>query len=152
MSRRACVFLSFGCPQAKVPFFAVSGSDFVEMYVGVGASRVRDLFKQAREQAPSIVYIDEIDAIGKARSSGGQQSNQERETTLNQLLVELDGFSGDAVGAQRSRRAVRQHVYALASRGRLAFVLPSSGRGTAGVFLTGVPCDAESRTNRRWWS
>jgi ATP-dependent Zn protease len=62
------------------------------MYVGVGASRVRDLFKQAREAAPSIIYIDEIDAIGKARSSGSGRSNQERESTLNQLLVEMDGF------------------------------------------------------------
>lgn len=82
--------------EAKVPFYSVSGSDFVEMFVGVGASRVRDLFKKARENKPSIIYIDEIDAVGKARKSGnGQGGNQERETTLNQLLVEMDGFNSE---------------------------------------------------------
>lgn len=82
--------------EAKVPFFSISGSDFVEMFVGVGASRVRDLFKQAREKAPCIVFIDEIDAIGRARGrSGFQGGNDERENTLNQLLVEMDGFSTD---------------------------------------------------------
>eukprot|EP00040_Diaphanoeca_grandis_P044548 m.12686 g.12686 ORF g.12686 m.12686 type:complete len:824 (+) comp9410_c0_seq1:301-2772(+) len=82
--------------EAQVPFFAVSGSDFVEMFVGVGASRVRDLFKKARESKPAIIYIDEIDAVGKARSSGGEGGNQERETTLNQLLVEMDGFNTES--------------------------------------------------------
>lgn len=82
--------------EAKVPFFSLSGSDFVEMFVGVGASRVRDLFKQAREKAPSIIFIDEIDAIGRARGKNTFQSNDERENTLNQMLVEMDGFSGDA--------------------------------------------------------
>lgn len=82
--------------EAAVPFFSISGSDFVEMFVGVGASRVRDLFKQAREKAPCIVFIDEIDAIGRARGkSGFQGGNDERENTLNQLLVEMDGFSTD---------------------------------------------------------
>ena len=82
--------------EAGVPFFSISGSDFVEMFVGVGASRVRDLFKQAREKAPCIVFIDEIDAIGRARGrSGFQGGNDERENTLNQLLVEMDGFSTD---------------------------------------------------------
>lgn len=82
--------------EASVPFFSMSGSDFVEMFVGVGASRVRDLFKQAREKAPCIVFIDEIDAIGRARGRGGiQGGNDERENTLNQLLVEMDGFSTD---------------------------------------------------------
>ncbi|MGH1436823.1 MAG: ATP-dependent zinc metalloprotease FtsH [Lewinella sp.] len=82
--------------EAAVPFFSISGSDFVEMFVGVGASRVRDLFKQAREKAPCIVFIDEIDAIGRARGRGGMQGgNDERENTLNQLLVEMDGFSTD---------------------------------------------------------
>ena len=82
--------------EAGVPFFSISGSDFVEMFVGVGASRVRDLFKQAREKAPCIVFIDEIDAIGRARGKGQMQGgNDERENTLNQLLVEMDGFSTD---------------------------------------------------------
>ena len=82
--------------EAGVPFFSISGSDFVEMFVGVGASRVRDLFKQAREKAPCIVFIDEIDAIGRARGRGNMQGgNDERENTLNQLLVEMDGFSTD---------------------------------------------------------
>jgi AFG3 family protein len=81
--------------EAKVPFFSISGSEFVEMFVGVGASRVRDLFKQAREKAPCIIFIDEIDAIGRARGKNMMQSNDERENTLNQLLVEMDGFSGD---------------------------------------------------------
>ena len=81
--------------EAGVPFFSISGSDFVEMFVGVGASRVRDLFKQAREKAPCIVFIDEIDAIGRARGRGNIQGNDERENTLNQLLVEMDGFSTD---------------------------------------------------------
>ncbi len=82
--------------EAGVPFFSISGSDFVEMFVGVGASRVRDLFKQAREKAPCIVFIDEIDAIGRARGKNAMQGgNDERENTLNQLLVEMDGFSTD---------------------------------------------------------
>ncbi|MFK8008847.1 MAG: ATP-dependent zinc metalloprotease FtsH [Saprospiraceae bacterium] len=82
--------------EAAVPFFSISGSDFVEMFVGVGASRVRDLFKQAREKAPCIVFIDEIDAIGRARGKGQMQGgNDERENTLNQLLVEMDGFATD---------------------------------------------------------
>ncbi len=79
--------------EANVPFFSISGSDFVEMFVGVGASRVRDLFKQAKEKSPCIVFIDEIDAVGRARSkNGGFSSNDERENTLNQLLTEMDGF------------------------------------------------------------
>ena len=81
--------------EAQVPFFSLSGSDFVEMFVGVGASRVRDLFKQAREKAPCIIFIDEIDAIGRARGRNAIMSNDERENTLNQLLVEMDGFGGD---------------------------------------------------------
>lgn len=78
--------------EAKVPFFSLSGSDFVEMFVGVGASRVRDLFKQAQQQAPCIIFIDEIDAIGKSRDSRYGNGNDEREQTLNQLLSEMDGF------------------------------------------------------------
>ncbi len=80
--------------EAQVPFFSLSGSDFVEMFVGVGASRVRDLFKQAKEKAPCIVFIDEIDAIGRARGKNQiTGANDERESTLNQLLTEMDGFS-----------------------------------------------------------
>ncbi|MFT4156063.1 ATP-dependent zinc metalloprotease FtsH [Parafilimonas sp.] len=82
--------------EAQVPFFSMSGSDFVELFVGVGASRVRDLFKQAREKAPCIIFIDEIDAIGRARGRNAIVSNDERENTLNQLLVEMDGFSGES--------------------------------------------------------
>ncbi|MBR5287179.1 MAG: ATP-dependent zinc metalloprotease FtsH [Clostridia bacterium] len=78
--------------EAKVPFFSISGSEFVEMFVGMGAARVRDLFKQAGEKAPCIVFIDEIDAIGKRRDQGGLGGNDEREQTLNQLLTEMDGF------------------------------------------------------------
>ncbi len=80
--------------EAQVPFFSISGSEFVEMFVGMGAARVRDLFKQAQEKAPCIVFIDEIDAIGKKRDSGQFGGNDEREQTLNQLLSEMDGFDG----------------------------------------------------------
>lgn len=81
--------------ESKVPFFSISGSEFVEMFVGMGAARVRDLFKQAQEKAPCIVFIDEIDAIGKSRNSGAMGGNDEREQTLNQLLAEMDGFEAD---------------------------------------------------------
>lgn len=93
--------------EAEVPFFSVSGSEFVEMFSGVGASRVRDLFKKAKEKAPAMIWIDEIDAIGKARAGAGMRGgNDEREATLNQLLVEMDGFSSD------------QHVVVLAGTNR----------------------------------
>ena len=81
--------------EANVPFFSISGSEFVEMFVGMGASKVRDLFKQAKEKAPCIVFIDEIDAIGQKRNSGNMGGNDEREQTLNQLLTEMDGFEGN---------------------------------------------------------
>ncbi|MEA4847771.1 MAG: ATP-dependent zinc metalloprotease FtsH [Clostridiaceae bacterium] len=81
--------------ESKVPFFSISGSEFVEMFVGMGAARVRDLFKQAQEKAPCIVFIDEIDTIGKKRDNGGIGGNDEREQTLNQLLAEMDGFNGE---------------------------------------------------------
>lgn len=81
--------------EANVPFFSMSGSEFVEMFVGMGASKVRDLFKQAKEKAPCIVFIDEIDAIGQKRNSGKMGGNDEREQTLNQLLTEMDGFEGN---------------------------------------------------------
>lgn len=81
--------------EAKVPFFSISGSDFVEMFVGVGASRVRDMFEQAKKQSPCIIFIDEIDAVGRHRGGGHGGGNDEREQTLNQLLVEMDGFEGN---------------------------------------------------------
>ncbi len=82
--------------EAKVPFFSISGSDFVEMFVGVGAARVRDMFEQAKKHAPCIIFIDEIDAVGRQRGAGMGGGNDEREQTLNQLLVEMDGFEGSA--------------------------------------------------------
>src|SRR5690606_25385626 len=78
--------------EAGVPFYSISGSDFVEMFVGVGASRVRDLFTQAKENSPAIIFVDEIDAVGRHRGAGMGGGHDEREQTLNQLLVELDGF------------------------------------------------------------
>lgn len=81
--------------EAQVPFFSISGSEFVEMFVGVGASRVRDLFRKAKENAPCLIFIDEIDAVGRQRGSGIGGGNDEREQTLNQLLTEMDGFEGN---------------------------------------------------------
>lgn len=81
--------------RSGVPFFSISGSDFVEMFVGVGASRVRDLFQEAKKNAPCIVFIDEIDAVGRQRGAGVGGGHDEREQTLNQLLVEMDGFNGN---------------------------------------------------------
>ena len=81
--------------EAGVPFFSISGSDFVEMFVGVGASRVRDLFEQAKKHNPCIIFIDEIDAVGRQRGAGLGGGHDEREQTLNQLLVEMDGFSNN---------------------------------------------------------
>ncbi len=106
--------------EAKVPFFSLSGSDFVEMFVGVGASRVRDLFKQAKNKAPSIIFIDEIDAIGRARGKNAMTgSNDERENTLNQLLTEMDGFgtnSGVIVMAATNRSDVLDKALTRAGR------------------------------------
>jgi ATP-dependent metalloprotease FtsH len=82
--------------EAKVPFFSISGSDFVEMFVGVGAARVRDMFEQAKKNSPCIIFIDEIDAVGRQRGAGLGGGNDEREQTLNQLLVEMDGFEANA--------------------------------------------------------
>ena len=106
--------------EAQVPFFSLSGSDFVEMFVGVGASRVRDLFKQAKEKAPAIIFIDEIDAIGRARGKNAMTgSNDERENTLNQLLTEMDGFgtnSGVIVMAATNRADVLDNALTRAGR------------------------------------
>ena len=79
--------------EAEVPFFSISGSNFVEMFVGVGASRVRDLFEQSKKHAPCIIFIDELDSVGRHRGTGLGNSNDEREQTLNQILVEMDGFN-----------------------------------------------------------
>ena len=84
--------------EAGVPFFSVSGSDFVEMYVGVGASRVRDLFEMAKKNQPCIIFIDEIDAVGRHRGAGLGGGNDEREQTLNQILVQMDGFESNEGG------------------------------------------------------
>lgn len=106
--------------EAQVPFFSLSGSDFVEMFVGVGASRVRDLFRQAKEKAPAIIFIDEIDAIGRARSkSVNFGSNDERENTLNQLLTEMDGFgtnSGIIILAATNRADILDNALLRAGR------------------------------------
>ena len=91
--------------EAGVPFFTISGSDFVEMFVGVGASRVRDLFEQAKQNAPCIIFVDEIDAVGRQRGAGMGGGHDEREQTLNQLLVEMDGF-----GARTNVKIGRAHV------------------------------------------
>ncbi len=113
--------------EAKVPFFSLSGSDFVEMFVGVGASRVRDLFKQAKEKSPSIIFIDEIDAIGRARGKNAMSgSNDERENTLNQLLTEMDGFGTNA------------HVIVLAATNRVDILdkaLMRAGRFDRQIFV-----------------
>ena len=82
--------------EAKVPFFSISGSDFVEMFVGVGAARVRDMFETAKKNSPCIIFIDEIDAVGRSRGAGTGGGNDEREQTLNQLLVEMDGFEASS--------------------------------------------------------
>ena len=89
--------------EAKVPFFSISGSDFVEMFVGVGAARVRDMFEQAKKSAPCIIFVDEIDAVGRHRGAGLGGGNDEREQTLNQMLVEMDGFETN-LGVHRDGR------------------------------------------------
>ena len=97
--------------EAGVPFFSISGSEFVEMFVGVGASRVRDLFDQAKRNAPCIVFVDEIDAVGRQRGAGLGGSHDEREQTLNQILVEMDGFD-----TQHQRHRHRRHQPARRAR------------------------------------
>ena len=101
--------------EAKVPFFTISGSDFVEMFVGVGASRVRDMFEQAKKAAPCIIFIDEIDAVGRKRGAGMGGGNDEREQTLNQMLVEMDGFGGNegiiVIAATNRPDVLTQHYF-----------------------------------------
>lgn len=122
--------------EAKVPFFSLSGSDFVEMFVGVGASRVRDLFKQAKEKSPSIIFIDEIDAIGRARGKNAMSGgNDERENTLNQLLTEMDGFS------------TNQHVIVIAATNRADILDKALMR--AGRFDRQIYVDLPDLTERK---
>jgi cell division protease FtsH len=124
--------------EAEVPFFSVSGSGFVELFVGVGAARVRDLFAEARKRAPSIIFIDEIDAIGQRRAGqGAVVSNDEREQTLNQLLAEMDGFdpSSGVVVLAATNRPGRSRAGSTArsrSRCRTWTSAPRSSRSTHG--------------------
>jgi cell division protease FtsH len=121
--------------EAKVPFFSISGSEFVEMFVGVGASRVRDLFSQAASQAPCIIFIDELDALGKARGANSFGGNEEREQTLNQLLVEMDGFE--------SNKGV---IIMSATTGRkYSIPLCCVREGSIGIFCWTVPISTEER-------
>src|ERR687885_1083241 len=120
--------------EAGVPFFSISGSEFVEMFVGVGASRVRDLFEQAKRQAPSIIFIDEIDAVGRKRSAGHGGAHEEREQTLNQILVEMDGFEGS------------KHVIVLAATNRPDILDPALMR--PGRFDRQVLVDRPDRRGR----
>ena len=100
--------------EANVPFFSISGSDFVEMFVGVGASRVRDMFEQGKKHSPCIIFIDEIDAVGRSRGAGLGGGNDEREQTLNQLLVEMDGFDTNEgiilIGRNKQTRRFRSCI------------------------------------------
>src|SRR5213079_1613254 len=122
--------------EAKVPFFSISGSEFVEMFVGVGAARVRDLFQQAHQQAPAIIFIDELDALGRARGIGPYAGgHDEKEQTLNQLLVELDGFDS------------RSGLVILAATNRPEILDPALMR--AGRFDRQVLVDRPDRTGRR---
>ena len=116
--------------EAKVPFFTISGSDFVEMFVGVGASRVRDMFEQAKKHAPCIIFIDEIDAVGRHRGAGLGGGHDEREQTLNQLLVEMDGFEGNEgviVIAATNRPDVLDPALLRPGRFDRQVVVPSAG-------------------------
>ncbi len=117
--------------EAGVPFFSISGSEFVEMFVGVGASRVRDLFDQAKRNSPCIVFVDEIDAVGRHRGAGLGGSHDEREQTLNQILVEMDGFDTDTnvivVAATNRRTFWTRHCYApVDSTGGSYWIAPTS--------------------------
>ena len=118
--------------EANVPFFTISGSDFVEMFVGVGASRVRDMFEQAKKNAPCIIFIDEIDAVGRHRGAGLGGGNDEREQTLNQLLVEMDGFEaneGIILIAATNRPDVLDPALLRPGRFDRQVVVPNPGRG-----------------------
>ena len=121
--------------EAHVPFFSISGSDFVEMFVGVGASRVRDLFREAKEAAPCIVFVDELDAVGRHRGAGIGGGNDEREQTLNQLLVEMDGFS------------VNQNIILIAATNRPDVLDPALLR--PGRFDRQIVVDRPDRRGRR---
>ena len=139
--------------EANVPFLSISGSDFVEMFVGVGASRVRDLFEQAKQKAPCIVFIDEIDAIGRARGkNAGFSGNDERENTLNQLLTEMDGFqtnTGVIVLAATNRADILDKALMRAGRfDRQIEVGLARRQGARGDFQR-PPASAEARSAAR---
>ncbi len=122
--------------EAGVPFFSISGSDFVEMFVGVGASRVRDMFEQAKKNAPCIIFIDEIDAVGRQRGAGLGGGNDEREQTLNQLLVEMDGFESN------------QTVIVIAATNRPDVLDPALQRPGRFDRQVVVPCRTSGGANR----
>ncbi len=126
--------------EAGVPFFSISGSEFVEMFVGVGAARVRDLFEQARQKAPAIIFIDELDALGRARGAFGMGGHDEKEQTLNQLLVEMDGFD-----PSRGPGAARRHQPARKSSTRRCCAPDAS---TARCWSTGRTRAAASPSSR----
>ncbi len=139
--------------EAKVPFFWLSASEFVEMFVGVGASRVRDLFKQAKDSAPAIVFIDELDAIGRSRSAGGAMGgNDEREQTLNQILTEMDGFTGQEgviVMAATNRPEVLDSALLRPGRfDRRIVVNPPDQKGRAAIVAVHTSRGAPGRRRR----
>jgi cell division protease FtsH len=138
--------------EAKVPFFTISGSDFVEMFVGVGASRVRDMFEQAKKHAPCIIFIDEIDAVGRHRGAGLGGGHDEREQTLNQLLVEMDGFEGNEgviVIAATNRPDVLDPALLRPGRFDRQVVVAAAGRARSRADPQGAHAQGAPATT--WW-
>ena len=137
-----------------MPFFTISGSDFVEMFVGVGASRVRDMFEQAKKHAPCIIFIDEIDAVGRHRGAGLGGGHDEREQTLNQLLVEMDGFEGNEgviVIAATNRPDVLDPALLRPGRFDRQVVVPAAGRARPGADSEGAHAQGADRRRRPSW-
>jgi cell division protease FtsH len=140
--------------EAKVPFFSISGSDFVEMFVGVGAARVRDMFEQAKKNAPCIVFIDEIDAVGRQRGAGLGGGNDEREQTLNQLLVEMDGFEGTSgviviAATNRPTCSTRRCCARAVSTARWWCRCPTSAAASRSSWCTSARCRSRPTWTRR---